>query len=98
MTKDGSNARKQAARELAAAEQIPYTEALRRMGLPPVARDAFDEGQFPDDDYDLVPRSYADIDPALQEPAIVWGAAKAHIHLRRRRAADPHPDPDPPPD
>ena len=31
MTKDGSNARKKAARELAAAEQIPYTEALRRI-------------------------------------------------------------------
>ena len=30
MTKDGSNARKKAARELAAAEQITYTEALRR--------------------------------------------------------------------
>ena len=32
MTKDGSNARKKAARELAAAEQITYTEALRRVG------------------------------------------------------------------
>ncbi|HLJ99875.1 MAG TPA: hypothetical protein VKU39_08215, partial [Streptosporangiaceae bacterium] len=32
MTRDGSNARKQAARELAAAEQITYTEALRRIG------------------------------------------------------------------
>jgi WD40 repeat protein len=32
VTKDGSNARKKAARELAAAEQIPYTEALRRTG------------------------------------------------------------------
>ncbi|HLK77757.1 MAG TPA: hypothetical protein VKU77_29430 [Streptosporangiaceae bacterium] len=31
MTKDGSNARKKAARELAAAEQIAYTEALRRV-------------------------------------------------------------------
>jgi hypothetical protein len=31
VTKDGSNARKQAARELAAAEQIPYTKALRRI-------------------------------------------------------------------
>jgi WD40 repeat protein len=31
VTKDGSNARKQAARELAEAEQIPYTEALRRI-------------------------------------------------------------------
>jgi WD40 repeat protein len=32
VTKDGNNARKKAARELAAAEQIPYTEALRRVG------------------------------------------------------------------
>src|SRR5579859_750513 len=31
VTKDGSNARKKAARELAAAEQIAYTEALRRV-------------------------------------------------------------------
>jgi WD40 repeat protein len=31
VTKDGSNARKKAARELAAAEQISYTEALRRI-------------------------------------------------------------------
>jgi WD40 repeat protein len=31
VTKDGSNARKKAARELAAAEQITYTEALRRV-------------------------------------------------------------------
>lgn len=34
MTRDGNNARKQAARELAQAEQIPYTEALRRIGTP----------------------------------------------------------------
>ena len=34
MTKDGSNARKKAARELAAAEQIPYTQALRRIEQP----------------------------------------------------------------
>jgi hypothetical protein len=31
VTKDSSNARKKAARELAAAEQITYTEALRRV-------------------------------------------------------------------
>src|SRR6516165_6676202 len=31
VTKDGSNARKKAARELAGAEQITYTEALRRI-------------------------------------------------------------------
>ena len=34
MTKDGSNARKKGARELAAAEQITYTEALRRIDQP----------------------------------------------------------------
>jgi WD40 repeat protein len=43
VTKDGSNARKQAARELAEAQQIPYTEALRRIDLggarPPSAED-----------------------------------------------------------
>jgi WD40 repeat protein len=43
VTKDGSNARKQAARELAEAQQIPYTEALRRIDLrgarPPSADD-----------------------------------------------------------
>jgi WD40 repeat protein len=43
VTKDGSNARKQAARELAAAERIPYTEALRRIdqrsGGTPAAAD-----------------------------------------------------------
>jgi WD40 repeat protein len=37
MTKDGSNARKQAAHELAQAEQIPYTEALRRLDERPSA-------------------------------------------------------------
>ncbi len=61
------------------------TEVLRSLGVAPVVRDAFAEHQFPDDDYDLVPRSYADIDPTLHEPGLTWGAAKAHIHLQRRR-------------
>lgn len=41
VTKDGSNARKKAARELAAAEQITYTEALRRTGqrTPPAGQE-----------------------------------------------------------
>jgi hypothetical protein len=65
------------------------TDVLRRLGVPPVARDAFEEAQFPDDVYDFGPRSYADLDPDLQEPALVWGAAKAHVHLRRRRRANP---------
>ena len=61
------------------------TEVLRRAGVPPVVRDEFEERLLPDDVYDLAPRSFADIDPGLQEPAIVWGAAKAHVHLRRHR-------------
>jgi WD40 repeat protein len=35
--KDGSNARKRAARELSEAEQIPYTEALRRAERRPAS-------------------------------------------------------------
>ena len=68
------------------------TDALRAMGVAPVRRDDFDAAQFPDDDYDLVPRSIADIDPALQEPTLTWGAAKAHVHLRRRRTGGGSPD------
>lgn len=62
------------------------TDVLRRAGVPPVRRDAQAERHFPDDDYDLAIVSYADLDPALHEPGLVWGAAKAHVHLARRRA------------
>ena len=48
-------------------------------------RDASAVRHFPDDEYDLVICSYADIHPSLAEPGIVWGAAKAHVHLARRR-------------
>jgi hypothetical protein len=61
------------------------TEVLRSFGVPPVERDDFTVSQFPDDVYDLVPRSFAEIDPSLQEPGLNWGAAKAHVHLQRRR-------------
>ncbi len=36
--------------------------------------------------YDLTPASFADLDPVVHEPGLVWGAAKAHVILRRRRA------------
>ncbi len=62
------------------------TGVLRRAGVPPVRRDAQAERHFPDDDYDLAIVAYADLDPALAEPGLVWGAAKAHVHLARRRA------------
>lgn len=61
------------------------TEVLKGAGVPPRARDEFAERAFPEDVYDLVPASFADVDPGLQEPGLVWGAAKAHVHLRRRR-------------
>jgi len=61
------------------------TEVLHGVGVPPVVRDEFVERQFPDDVYDLSPASFADVDPALHEPGMTWGAAKAHVHLARRR-------------
>lgn len=62
------------------------TDALRSLGMPPVERDEFAAQVFPDDVYDLAPGSFADVDPSLAEPGVVWGAAKAHVHLARRRA------------
>jgi hypothetical protein len=62
------------------------TEVLRDRGMPPVVRDEFDERAFPDDVYALTPASFADVDPALHEPGLLWGAAKAHAHLTRRNS------------
>lgn len=60
------------------------TAVLRAAGVAPVVRDAFAERAFPADDYDLSPAAFADVDPALHEPGIRWGAAKAHAALHRR--------------
>ncbi|MEY2403138.1 MAG: hypothetical protein QOD38_689 [Acidimicrobiaceae bacterium] len=62
------------------------TDVLRAAGVPPVVRGEFDERTFPDDIYGLTPASFADVDPALHEPGLFWGAAKAHAHLSRRRS------------
>jgi hypothetical protein len=59
---------------------------LADAGVPPVHRDGAAERLFPDDVYDLTPASFADLDAAVHEPGLVWGAAKAHVILRRRRA------------
>lgn len=61
------------------------TEVLRAAGARPVPRDEFAVRNFPDDVYDLSPATFADVDPDLHEPGLVWGAAKAHVHLARRR-------------
>lgn len=63
------------------------TRVLLEAGVPTTARDEFLQAQFPEDLYDLGPATFADIDPALHEPGLIWGAAKAHVHLARRRAA-----------
>ena len=65
---------------------VPHaTAVLESAGARPVTRDEFSVRSFPDDVYDLTPASFADVDPALHEPGLVWGAAKAHVHLARRR-------------
>jgi hypothetical protein len=55
----------------------PVTELLMNLGYPPVTRDEFDERSFPDDVYGLSPATWADIDEAMVEPGIEWGAWKA---------------------
>ncbi|HEY3811219.1 MAG TPA: hypothetical protein VGL49_07275 [Acidimicrobiales bacterium] len=67
------------------AVRVP-TQVLRDAGMVPVARDRFAREAFPDDDYDLSPASWADIDPSLTELGITWGAAKAFEHRRRHRS------------
>ena len=67
-------------------DAIRYPSAvLRDAGVPPVERDDYSREAFPDDDYDLTPASFADIDPALTEPALAWGAAKAWTHKERHK-------------
>lgn len=61
------------------------TDVLRQEEVPEVVRDEFAERTFPDDVYGLVPAKWSDIDPALHEPGMAWGAWKAHQHLSRRR-------------
>lgn len=61
------------------------TRILHGLGVAAVTRDDFAISNFPDDVFGLTPASFADVDPSLHEPGLVWGAAKAHIHLRRRR-------------
>jgi hypothetical protein len=58
---------------------------LRAAGVPPVVRDEHQERLFPEDVYDLAPANFADVDPALAEVGLAWGAAKAFEHLQRHK-------------
>lgn len=54
------------------------TAVLEAAGVPPVARDEFDERAWPDDRYGLVPRTLGDLgDPDLGPLHLAWGLAKA---------------------
>ncbi|HEX3539029.1 MAG TPA: hypothetical protein VHT75_01185 [Acidimicrobiales bacterium] len=59
------------------------TAVLGAAGVPAVGRDEGAEELFPDDPYDLVPASFADLDPELADTGLRWGAAKAFEHKRR---------------
>jgi hypothetical protein len=69
---------------LRAAVSFPTT-VLRDAGADAVRRDPYDVEAFPDDVYGLTPASLADVDPALVELGVVWGAAKAWSHKERHR-------------
>lgn len=66
----------------------PMTACLDRRGAARPPRDEFLVRQYPSDPYGLGPASFADIDPGLHEPGLLWGAARAHVHLRRRREGE----------
>lgn len=70
---------------LRAAVRYP-TEVLGEAGVAPVEREDFNRDRFPDDDYDLTPATWSDIDPSLVDPGITWGAAKAFTHKARHSA------------
>ena len=59
------------------------TAVLAAAGVPGLERDGYAERAFPDDIYDLTPARFADIDPALVDAGLAWGAAKAFAHKRR---------------
>lgn len=71
--------------EILRAVSAHATAALLSLGVAAVDRDPVDVELHPDDLYGLVPASLAEIDPALAEVGVRWGAAKAHVHLLRRR-------------
>lgn len=61
------------------------TTILDDLGATVAQRDPFDERIAPDDRYAIGPATWADVDPSLAEPGLVWGAWKAALILQRRR-------------
>lgn len=67
----------------------PANALLIELGVRPPDRDEFDRQRFPDDPFGIGPVTWADIDPTLHEPGLMWGIWKAHTLMQRRRASDP---------
>lgn len=63
------------------------TAVLVAAGRPAVPRDQAQQRLFPDDIYDLNPATFADVDPALADLGLAWGAAKAWTHRQRHQVA-----------
>jgi hypothetical protein len=61
------------------------TSVLHGAGVGEVERDDFAARTAPDDVYGLEPAGFADVDGALHDIGLAWGAAKAQAHLARRR-------------
>lgn len=61
-------------------------DVLAAAEVPALPRDQFSKRSFPDDVYGLVPAAWEDVDPALHEIGLTWGAAKAFLFKARRRA------------
>ncbi len=66
------------------ATAIP-TRVLHDAGVAPVERDDYSRKRFPNDVYNLMPASWADVDESLVDPGIAWGAAKAMQHKARHK-------------
>ena len=69
--------------------RVEPTAVLHQAGVPPVARDGYDERAFPDDMYGIVPHSPNDLgDEELGGALLAWGLGKAKVlRTRARRAA-----------
>lgn len=63
----------------------PANALLAAEQVPPPKRDPVTEAMFPDDPYHLGPANFDDVNPALHDAGLLWGAAKAHLVLSRHR-------------
>lgn len=61
------------------------TGVLHYLGVEQAQRGAFAQAAWPEDIYELTPKSMADIDESLEEPFTRWDAARKLAGARRSR-------------